>query len=108
LENTIERAVVLAEGDIIHKEDLELSDRDAHEPVTAGSYVPTSAEELKEMKRHLRDKAVEDIEKAFVMSALERNNWNVTHAAEETGILRPNFQGMLKRLGISIKSQYAK
>jgi len=108
LENTIERAVVLAEGDIIHKEDLELTDRDTHEPVTAGSYVPTSAEELKEMKRHLRDKAVEDIEKAFVMNALERNNWNVTHAAEETGILRPNFQGMLKRLGISIKSQYAK
>lgn len=108
LENTIERAVVLAEGDIIHKEDLELSDRDAPEPVTGVSYVPTSAEELKEMKRHLRDKAVEDIEKAFVMSALERNNWNVTHAAEETGILRPNFQGMLKRLGISIKSQYAK
>lgn len=108
LENTIERAVVLTEGDIIHKEDLELSDRDAPEPVTSGSYVPTSAEELKEMKRHIRDKAVEDIEKAFVMSALERNNWNVTHAAEETGILRPNFQGMLKRLGISIKSQYAK
>lgn len=108
LENTIERAVVLAEGDIIRKEDLELSDRDADEPVTPGSYVPTNAEELKEMKRHLRDKAVEDIEKAFVMSALERNNWNVTHAAEETGILRPNFQGMLKRLGISIKSQYAK
>ncbi len=108
LENTIERAVVLAEGDIIRKEDLELSDRDADEPVSPGSYVPTNAEELKEMKRHLRDKAVEDIEKAFVMSALERNNWNVTHAAEETGILRPNFQGMLKRLGISIKSQYAK
>jgi len=51
---------------------------------------------------------VEDIEKAFVLNALERNNWNVTHAAEETGILRPNFQGMLKRLGISIKSQFAK
>lgn len=107
LENTIERAVVLAEGDIIHKEDLELAERETREPAVIG-HVPTSAEELKEMKRHIRDKAVEDIEKAFVMSALERNNWNVTHAAEETGILRPNFQGMLKRLGISIKSQFAK
>ena len=107
LENTIERAVVLAEGDIIHKEDLELVEREVHEPAVGG-YVPTCVEELKEMKRHLRDKAVEDIEKAFVIKALERNNWNVTHAAEETGILRPNFQGMLKRLGISIKSQFAK
>ncbi len=108
LENTIERAVVLAESDIIRKEDLELADREFHEPAAPSAYVPTSAEELKEMKRHLRDKAVEDIEKAFVLSALERNNWNVTHAAEETGILRPNFQGMLKRLGISIKSQFVK
>lgn len=108
LENTIERAVVLAEGDIIHKEDLELAERDGQESPLPSAYVPTSAEELKEMKRHIRDKAVEDIEKAFVISALERNNWNVTHAAEETGILRPNFQGMLKRLGISIKTQFAK
>lgn len=108
LENTIERAVVLAEGDIIHKEDLELAERDGQESPVPSAYVPTSAEELKEMKRHIRDKAVEDIEKAFVISALERNNWNVTHAAEETGILRPNFQGMLKRLGISIKTQFAK
>jgi len=108
LENTIERAVVLAEGDIIHKEDLELAERYDQESPVPSAYVPTSAEELKEMKRHIRDKAVEDIEKAFVISALERNNWNVTHAAEETGILRPNFQGMLKRLGISIKTQFAK
>jgi len=103
LENTIERAVVLVEGDIISKDDLELADGEEQE-ATPGGYVPTSAEELKEMKRHIRGKSVETIEKAFVMNALERNNWNVTRAAEETGILRPNFQGMLKRLGISIRS----
>jgi len=42
-------------------------------------------------------------EKAFVYAALERNNWNVTKAAEETGMLRPNFQALLKKLGISVK-----
>src|SRR5512133_1330314 len=103
LENTIERAVVLVEGDIISKQDLELTDGEEQEVFLGGSHVPTSAEELKEMKRHVRGKAVENIEKAFVMSSLERNNWNVTRAAEETGILRPNFQGMMKRLGISIR-----
>jgi len=103
LENTIERAVVLVEGDIISKEDLELAEGEEQEAPLGGGYVPTSAEELKEMKRHVRGKAVENIEKAFVMSSLERNNWNVTRAAEETGILRPNFQGMMKRLGISIR-----
>lgn len=108
LENTIERAVVLAEGEIIRKEDLELADAaslNADMPV--GRYVPSCLEELKEMKRHIRDKSVETLEKAFVMSALKRNNWNVTRAAEETGILRPNFQGMLKKLGISVKERWS-
>jgi DNA-binding NtrC family response regulator len=106
LENIIERAVVLVEGDVIRKDDLELADAVPHGiDMPHGGYVPSSLEELKEMKRHIRGKAVETIEKAFVMNALQRNNWNVTRAAEETGILRPNFQGMLKKLGISIKEQ---
>lgn len=106
LENTIERAVVLAEGEIIRKDDLELayaSPQRADGPT--GGYAPSCLEELKEIKRHVRGKAVEALEKAFVMSALQRNNWNVTRAAEETGLLRPNFQSMLKKLGISIKEQ---
>jgi len=111
LENTIERAVVLAAGEVIHKEDLELS---AEASAAVGSsegeegYIPQTSDELKEMKRHIRDHAVETVEKAFVMSALERNKWNITRAAEETGILRPNFQGMMKRLGISVKAQLEK
>jgi transcriptional regulator with GAF, ATPase, and Fis domain len=40
-----------------------------------------------------------------VINALKRNNWNVTRAAEETGMLRPNFQALLKKLKISIKDQ---
>jgi DNA-binding NtrC family response regulator len=104
LENTIERAVVLAEGDIIRKDDLELAYASSQvADVPPGGYVPFCLEELKEVKRSIRGKAVETLEKAFVMSALQRNNWNVTRAAEETGLLRPNFQSMLKKLGISIK-----
>jgi DNA-binding NtrC family response regulator len=111
LENTIERSVVLAPGEIIHKEDLELSEENSAAVGSSGGedgYIPQTGDELKEMKRHIRDHAVETVEKAFVMSALERNNWNITRAAEETGILRPNFQGMLKRLGISVKAQFEK
>jgi transcriptional regulator with GAF, ATPase, and Fis domain len=107
LENIIERAFVLAEGEIISKEDLEISAVGDEEVVFAG-YVPTSADELKELKRHVRERAVEPIEKAFVINALERNNWNVTKAAEETGMQRPNFQGLLKKLGISIRGQASK
>ena len=106
LVNTIERAVVLTEGDIIQKENLELFDTAAEPEPGFEGYVPTNLEALKEMKRHIRDRSVENVEKAFVMSALKRNNWNISRAAEETGMLRPNFQTMLKRLGISVKDYF--
>ncbi len=104
LENIIERAVVLAEGDTIIKEWLEL--QTSREEGSAQEFlVPQSLDELKESKRHIRERAVEPIEKAFVINALKRNNWNVTRAAEETGMLRPNFQALLKKLKISVKDQ---
>ena len=105
LENIIERAVVLAEHEIIRKADLELSHVEDADQAFCAERIPMNAEELKDMKQQIRGQAIESIEKAFLVSALERNNWNATRAAEETGILRPNFQGMLKRHGISIKAQ---
>jgi DNA-binding NtrC family response regulator len=105
LENIIERAVVLAEGDIIRNEDLELWDSKDTSQNMVIERIPLNAEELKEMKRHIRDHAMESLESLFVRNALELNNWNVTRAAEATGILRPNFQSMMKRLGISVKGE---
>ncbi len=103
LENIIERAVVLTQGEMIQRECLELptsrNDGETNTEITA----PLNTEELKEVKRKVREQAVEPVEKAFVYAALERNNWNVTKAAEETGMLRPNFQALLKKLGISVK-----
>lgn len=106
LENMIERAVVLAEGEIIRNEDLELWDSTESAPGVLIEHVPQNAEELKEMKRHIREQAMASLESLFVRNALERNGWNVTRAAEETGILRPNFQGMMKKLGISVKGEH--
>lgn len=109
LENMIERAVVLAESDIITNEDLELwesGDAAAARPKNIIDRIPMNTEELKEMKRHIREHAMESLESAFVHSALERNNWNVTRAAEQTGILRPNFQSMMKKLGISARGEH--
>jgi DNA-binding NtrC family response regulator len=106
LENMIERAVVLAEGDIICNEDLELWDSTDTSSPALIERIPLNAEELKEMKRHIRDHALDSLESAFVRNALERNNWNVTRAAEETGILRPNFQSMMKKLGITARGEH--
>ncbi len=103
LENIIERAVVLAEDSLITPDDLELSIGSNELVALDYTVIPLNAEELKEAKRHLREQAVEDIEKAFVINALQRNRGNITRAAEETGMLRPNFQAMMKKLGISAR-----
>jgi transcriptional regulator with GAF, ATPase, and Fis domain len=101
LENLIERAVVLSESEFIQREDLELQVSEKSREGSEVGYVPQSLEELKEKKRHLRERAVESLERAFVLDALKRNDWNVTRAAEEVGMLRPNFQALLKKQGIS-------
>lgn len=97
--------MVLAQDDLICREDLEL--RSSEDENLDEFSIPLNTEELKENKRLARERAVEPVEKAFVYAALERNNWNVTKAAEETGMLRPNFQAMLKKLGVSIKNHNA-
>jgi len=104
LENVIERATVLTSGEFIRHEDLELAVEGNVLDGESNGYIPKSANELKEKKRLLREQAVKPIEKAFVLQALERNAWNVTRAAEETGMLRPNFQALIKKFGISIRS----
>ncbi|MBE0599247.1 MAG: sigma-54-dependent Fis family transcriptional regulator [Desulfuromonadales bacterium] len=101
LENLIERAVVLSEGEYILREDLELQMPETGIIAPCFESVPHSVEELKEKKRQLREQAVESLERAFVLDALKRNNWNITRAAEEVGMQRPNFQALLKKQGLS-------
>jgi DNA-binding NtrC family response regulator len=103
LENLIERAVVLAQGDVIQRQDLELPGDDLTHSAFADDSIPQDANELKERKRRLREQAVVPLERAFLLNALERNDWNITRAAEEVGMQRPNFQAMLKKQGISTR-----
>ena len=101
LENIIERAVVLCQGELISSQDLELDFAPTHAGISGHELIPQTAEELKTAKRVLRERAVEPVERAFLLDALRRNAWNVTRAAEEVGMLRPNFQALLKKQGLS-------
>jgi transcriptional regulator with GAF, ATPase, and Fis domain len=38
-----------------------------------------------------------------VLGALKRNRWNVTRAAEETGMQRSNFQALMAKYDIRIR-----
>ncbi len=105
LENLIERAVVLSQADLVQRQDLEMpgDDLDAYPP--GNKAAPLDVNELKERKRLLREEAVVPLERAFLLSALDRNDWNITRAAEEVGMQRPNFQAMLKKQGISVRTR---
>ncbi len=103
LENIIERAVVLTHSQLIQPEDLEIQPTTNDSPEIITEPIPQSAESLKEAKRQVREKAVGPVERAFLIQALDRNNWNVTRAARDVGMLRPNFQAMLKKQGISVR-----
>ncbi|MBN2645707.1 MAG: sigma-54-dependent Fis family transcriptional regulator [Desulfuromonadaceae bacterium] len=105
LEHMIERAVVLAAGDMVAPADLGFLDSELAEAISKGEYIPQTADELKDVKRRLREEAVIPIEKSFVLEALKRNSWNITRAAEEVGMLRPNFQALMKKLQISARDR---
>ncbi len=105
LENLIERAVVLSQSDLLQRQDLEMPGEDHVTAKMDDRAVPLDAIELKERKRLLREQAVVPLERAFLLSALDRNDWNITRASEEVGMQRPNFQAMLKKLGINSRNR---
>ena len=88
LENILERAVTLCEGDAITADDLGLpaATRDS------GSPGPSSAEPL--------DIYLTNIEKEAILSALERTDQNKTAAAKALGISFRALRYRLKKLGL--------
>jgi DNA-binding NtrC family response regulator len=101
LRNLVERLVVTTEGDTIRLENLP----EYIEPGLASQEprVPMTNAELKAMKRGARQRADGQLERAFVLSALRRNDWNVSRAALETGLLRPNFHALMRKYRIRVQ-----
>lgn len=98
LENAIERIVVMTDEEIIRPEHLPLNIRKSK--IDTITHVPKNSEELKRMKKQVREEAVKSIERLFVIESLKRNNWNITKAAEDVGMKRQNFQTLMKKYQI--------
>jgi DNA-binding NtrC family response regulator len=65
--------------------------------------VPRTGEDLKKLKKLAREKSVEEVERAFVLETLRRNDSNVSRSAEETGMQRSNFQALMKKHNIRVR-----
>jgi DNA-binding NtrC family response regulator len=99
LRNAVERAVILCDGERITVKELKLSGEPEGVDSTADT-VPRTNTELKQAKKEIREKAVEEIEKIFVLNALVDNDWNVSQAARRVGLQRSNLQALIKKHGI--------
>ena len=98
LKNAVERAVILCEGkEITPRERPALDDLGG-----LVVQVPEDNEALKRIKKEIRENAVREVERNFIIQALMQNDWNVTRAAKKVGLQRTNFQNLMKRHGISL------
>ncbi|MGD9122216.1 MAG: sigma-54 dependent transcriptional regulator, partial [Desulfobacterales bacterium] len=101
IRNAIERAVILCDRQTISLIDFpELRELDELEDLIEN--IPTTNEELKQVKKQIRAKATRKIERNFISNALAKNDWNVTRSAESVGMQRSNFQKLMKKHGITL------
>ena len=101
LRNAIERAVILCEADKITLKELPvLGDMGDVEQLI--DHVPSTNEELKKIKKEIRQKSVEKVERNFILNALMQNEWNVTRAAKNVGLQRTNFQALMRKHNVQL------
>jgi DNA-binding NtrC family response regulator len=96
LENIIERSVALATHPVIQMEDLPLELAMHEAAVGRGAHEP-SALTLKEA----RDR----FEQAYVLRALEREDWNQSRAARRLGVHRNTLIARLAAWGIRTRDR---
>lgn len=98
LENIVERLIIMSDNKIIEADQLSLHIQGKR--VCFNITTPQTNEELKKIKKQIRTAAVENIEKAFLTNALERNDWNISKTAREVGMKRQNFQSLMRKYNI--------
>lgn len=106
LENILQRAVTLAEGDAIERSDLNLKPRsvvlESHN-VEESSQAPTTIETqgvYRLQTGQSLEAFLEDVERDILQKTLEECRWNKTAAAEKLGMSFRSIRYRLKKLGI--------
>ena len=99
LEHAVERLTILVEGEEILP--VHVSAALYRTDASLGSMIPKTGDELKSLKRTIRESSVQEIEKLFLEESLRRNDWNVTRAAREVNMQRSNFQALMRKYGIT-------
>ena len=101
LENVLERALALADGDSIDAADLHLPQARAPGPAEAGTaQAPAEAVIDLDPGTGALPSYIEQLERAAIQKALEENRWNKTRTAAQLGITFRALRYKLKKLGM--------
>ena len=98
LEHVIERLVILVDGAKIDPVHIAAALFRAEAAVR--SPLPRDGEELKALKKQIRESSIQEVEKLFITDALARAGGNVSEAARSVNMQRSNFQALMKKYGI--------
>jgi DNA-binding NtrC family response regulator len=100
LRNVIERMVILCDAERIEPRHLPPEIREAPQSPTL-SELPRSWDEFKDYKQRVRDAATQELERRFLVDALQRSEGNVSRAAEDVGMQRTNFHALMRKYGLT-------
>lgn len=103
LRNIVERIAILCDAERVQPQHLPPELRDT--PAAPSSLpLPQTWEAFKAFKREIREAAVRDLERRFLIEALQRTEGNVSRAADEVGMQRTQFHALMARYGIDANS----
>ena len=102
LKNIVERLVGTIDAELVRIEHLppKISGAAQEPPSPEGGPPPENVAALKESKRRLKEKVYEQVERAFILNALDRTGWNITRAASAVGMQRTYFHALMRKYGI--------
>ncbi len=101
LENILERAMALADGDVIQVDDLQLPRHEPRPAATAPDHgVDPSRISPYDTASSALPSYIEEIERAAIQQALQENRYNKTRTAAALGITFRALRYKLKKLGI--------
>jgi DNA-binding NtrC family response regulator len=100
LRNIVERLAILCDQERIEPHHLPAEIRQTVVRSAAGMSLPRTWEEFKRLKQQVRDSAVQQLERQFLLDVLQRCEGNVSHAADEIGIQRTNLHALMRKHGL--------
>jgi two-component system NtrC family response regulator len=102
LKNIVERLVATVDAELIGVDHLPPNFMGAN-PLARElgiQQVPGNIDELKMAKTHIKEKAYQQVESSFILEALQKSDWNISHAAKQVGMKRPNFHALMRKYAI--------